>query len=64
VTPKTGPLAARVAAAAALFAVTPPAALLALIETGPGEDVDCSRPASAKNEGAQAGPQRLEEGTG
>jgi uncharacterized protein involved in outer membrane biogenesis len=64
VTPKPGPLAARFAAAAALFAVTPPAALLALIETGPGEDVDCSRPASAKNEGAQAGPQRLEEGTG
>ena len=41
--PKAGPLTARVAAAAALFAIAPPAALLALIETGPGEDVDCGR---------------------
>jgi AsmA family protein len=41
VRPKPGPLAGRVAIAAALFAITPPAALLALIETGPGEDVDC-----------------------
>jgi uncharacterized protein involved in outer membrane biogenesis len=64
VRPQAGPLAARVAAAAALFAVTPPAALLALIETGPGEDVDCERPASAKNKGAQVELQRLEEGAG
>jgi uncharacterized protein involved in outer membrane biogenesis len=41
--PKAGPLTARVAAAAVLFAIAPPAALLALIETGPGEDVDCGR---------------------
>jgi hypothetical protein len=26
-----------------LFAIAPPAALLALIETGPGEDVDCGK---------------------
>src|SRR6185503_9796191 len=35
-------LAGRVAAAAALFAITPPAALLALFETGPGKDLDCA----------------------
>jgi uncharacterized protein involved in outer membrane biogenesis len=39
--PKSGPLAARTAVAAALYSVAPPAALLALIETGPGENVDC-----------------------
>jgi uncharacterized protein involved in outer membrane biogenesis len=39
--PQPGPLAARAAAAAALYAIAPPAALLALIETGPGEDVGC-----------------------
>jgi uncharacterized protein involved in outer membrane biogenesis len=39
--PKPKPLLARVAAAAALFTVAPPAALIALIETGPGENVDC-----------------------
>ena len=42
VQPKPAPLAGRVAVAAALFAITPPAALLALIETGPGEDIDCA----------------------
>jgi len=36
-----GPLVARAAVAAALFAIAPPAALLALIETGPGNDVGC-----------------------
>ena len=41
--PKTGPLVGRAAIAAALFAIAPPAALLALIETGPGEDIDCSQ---------------------
>jgi uncharacterized protein involved in outer membrane biogenesis len=41
VTPDPGPLTLRAAAAAALFAITPPAALLALIETGPGKDTDC-----------------------
>jgi uncharacterized protein involved in outer membrane biogenesis len=39
--PEVGPLAARVAAAAALYAIAPPAALLALLETGPGENVKC-----------------------
>ena len=39
--PKPKPLLARVAAAAALYAIAPPAALLALIETGPGENIEC-----------------------
>ena len=39
--PEAGPLLARTAAAAALYSVAPPAALLALIETGPGENLDC-----------------------
>ena len=39
--PQPGPLVARAALAAALFAIAPPAALLALIETGPGKDVGC-----------------------
>jgi uncharacterized protein involved in outer membrane biogenesis len=51
--PQVKPLLARAAAAAALYAVAPPAALLALIETGPGEDTDC---------GAEGGKGRREEG--
>jgi uncharacterized protein involved in outer membrane biogenesis len=43
VRPDPGPLLARGAAAAVLFAIAPPAALLALIETGPGVDTDCGR---------------------
>ena len=39
--PQPGPLLARASLAAVLYAVAPPAALLALIETGPGEDVGC-----------------------
>jgi uncharacterized protein involved in outer membrane biogenesis len=39
--PEAKSLLARAAAAAALYAIAPPAALLALIETGPGEDVNC-----------------------
>src|SRR5258706_1802212 len=39
--PEVGPLALRGLAAAALFVVAPPAALLPLIETGPGKDMDC-----------------------
>ncbi|HEY5808538.1 MAG TPA: AsmA family protein, partial [Povalibacter sp.] len=39
--PEAGPLLARVTAAGALYAVAPPAALLALIETGPGQNIDC-----------------------
>ena len=45
VLPEPAPLALRVAAAAALFALAPPAALLALIETGPGKDTDCAKAA-------------------
>jgi AsmA family protein len=44
--PEAGPLALRGAAAAALYAIAPPAALLALIETGPGDNIDCG-PAGA-----------------
>lgn len=40
--PQGGPLLLRSAAAVALYAVAPPAALLALVETGPGEDADCA----------------------
>lgn len=47
--PEPAPLALRGAAAAALYAVAPPAALLALIETGPGENVDC-RPAESRDD--------------
>jgi uncharacterized protein involved in outer membrane biogenesis len=43
--PQAQPLLARVAAGAALYALAPPAALLALIEPGQGEDVDCGRAA-------------------
>jgi uncharacterized protein involved in outer membrane biogenesis len=39
--PEGGPLLLRTAAAAALYSVAPPAALLALIETGPGKSLDC-----------------------
>ncbi len=41
VRPKPGPLVARAAAAVALYALAPPAALLALIEMGPGENEWC-----------------------
>jgi AsmA family protein len=37
-----GALLARGAAAALLYTLAPPAALLALVGTGPGEDIDCS----------------------
>jgi AsmA family protein len=51
--PQPGRLAARAAGAAALGAISPPLALLALIETGPGKDTDCSRLlAEAKSKGA------------
>jgi AsmA family protein len=39
---QTGALLARGAAAALLYSLAPPAALLALVGTGPGEDIDCS----------------------
>ncbi len=50
--PQPARLAGRVAAAAALFAIAPPAALLALFETGPGKDLDCAEKTDAV---AQAG---------
>jgi AsmA family protein len=50
--PQPARLAGRVAAAAALFAIAPPAALLALFETGPGKDLDCAGKTKAV---AQAG---------
>ena len=40
--PEAGPLILRGAAAAALYSMAPPAALLALIETGPGKNIDCN----------------------
>lgn len=46
--PQGGPLLLRSAAAAALFAVAPPAALLALVETGPGKDADCLKQVAPK----------------
>lgn len=46
VRPKAGPLALRGIAAAVLYSIAPPAILLALLETGPGEDSDCGRPNS------------------
>ena len=53
VRPKAGPLAARVAGAAALAAITPPLALLALIETGGGKDQPCGQLLSeARQKGA------------
>jgi len=45
VLPEPAPLALRAAAAIALYALAPPAALLALIETGPGKDTDCAKAA-------------------
>jgi uncharacterized protein involved in outer membrane biogenesis len=39
--PEAKSLLGRAAVAAALYAIAPPAALLAFIETGPGESVDC-----------------------
>jgi hypothetical protein len=51
--PRAGPLAARVAAAAVLAAVSPPLGLLALVETGPGKDAPCGELlARAKAKGA------------
>jgi uncharacterized protein involved in outer membrane biogenesis len=44
------PLVARAGAALALAAVAPPAALLALIDTGPGEDTHCSSVLRAASE--------------
>ncbi len=46
--PQGGPLLLRGAIAAALFTVAPPAVLLALVETGPGENADCAGGAQAQ----------------
>lgn len=52
ISPDKGRLALRAGAALALGAVTPLAALIALIETGPGKDADCNAlVARAKSEG-------------
>jgi len=51
--PEAAPLILRGAAAAALYSIAPPAALLALIETGPGKNIDCS-PAAALPKGEPA----------
>lgn len=48
--PEAKPLLARIAAGVALYAIAPPAALLALIETGPGENVDCYRGPDGKDQ--------------
>ena len=53
VRPKPGPLVARAAIGAALGAIAPPLAALALVETGPGRDTDCGRLlAEARSRGA------------
>lgn len=53
VRPKAGPLVARAAIGAALGAIAPPLAALALVETGPGKDTDCGRLlAEARSKGA------------
>jgi hypothetical protein len=53
VTPQMGPIAARVGAAALLAAVNPVLAIIPFIETGPGEDTNCSAlMAHAKAKGA------------
>jgi uncharacterized protein involved in outer membrane biogenesis len=43
VSPKPGPMVARVVAAGALAAIAPPLAALAFVETGPGKDQDCGK---------------------
>jgi uncharacterized protein involved in outer membrane biogenesis len=54
VLPEPAPLAGRVAAAAALYAIAPPAALLALVETGPGKGkrIDCGPAQREEREGS------------
>ena len=52
--PKAGPLALRGLAAAALYSIAPPAALLALIETGPGEDSNCALDAPTPKQGEKS----------
>jgi uncharacterized protein involved in outer membrane biogenesis len=58
--PQAKPLLARAAAAAALYTLAPPAALLALIETGPGEDTDCQPGQGKKGKEGQEGEEGQE----
>ena len=53
VSPKGGQLALRALAGAALYAIAPPAALLALVETGPGRSTDCGRAAELRTAEAE-----------
>ncbi|HVY04329.1 MAG TPA: hypothetical protein VHB46_00005, partial [Burkholderiales bacterium] len=55
VRPELGPITLRLAAAAALATIAPPAALLPLIETGPGKDTDCGASAGHVPDVDQAG---------
>ena len=48
IAPEAEPLLLRGAAVAALAAIAPPLALLALIETGPGKDLNCGGVPSSK----------------
>jgi uncharacterized protein involved in outer membrane biogenesis len=61
--PKPGPLLLRSAIVAGLAAITPPAALLGLIETGPGKDTDCgaAQNAAAAASVTQPATKRLEQ---
>ncbi|HXW09643.1 MAG TPA: AsmA family protein [Steroidobacteraceae bacterium] len=58
--PQAKSLLGRAAVAAALYAIAPPAALLALIETGPGENIDCY---TGKDKDDAGGDQRKRETT-
>ena len=61
--PQAKPLLGRAALAAALYAIAPPAALLALIETGPGADVDCFTGRTPRGApGGEDGPARDADG--
>jgi uncharacterized protein involved in outer membrane biogenesis len=55
VRPEMGPLALRALAAVALGAIALPAALIPLVETGPGKDTDCGASAGHVPEVDQAG---------
>lgn len=55
ISPKGGQLALRALAGAALYAIAPPAALLALVETGPGRSTDCGRGLDQRTAGGDSG---------
>lgn len=56
------PLLARAAAAVALAAIAPPAAILAFIETGPGEDTPCAAVLRAASGGKARNPAAASDG--